>query len=99
MFRMAFIREHVGRAGRVVTASGAALPGPLGLLVQLIVLLLVIGALVLLALPLIVIGGALLVGGACYAGLRALLRSARTVSLDDGRRNVRVIARRDDGAV
>jgi hypothetical protein len=91
MFSVTTIREHASRAGNVFTATGRTIPGPLGLLLQLVILILLIVAVVLVALPVLVLGGVFLVGGLLYAGARGLLLSPRLRVRDDGRRNVRVI--------
>ena len=91
MFRVTTIREHAGRAGRYISVWRAALPGPLGLLLQFVVLTAIVAAIVLLALPFLALGALFLVGGLLYAGGKMLLRAGRLKLQDDGRRNVRVI--------
>lgn len=91
MFRVTTIREHASRAGNVFTATGRTIPGPIGLLVQLVLFILLVVAVVLVALPVLVLGGVFLVGGLLYAGVRGRLHSPRMRMRDDGRRNVRVI--------
>jgi len=95
MFSVTTIREQAGRAGRVFTGTRRTIPGPLGLLLQFVMLIVLIGAVLLLALPVIVLGGFFLVCGLGYAAARRMARSTRSRMGGDGRENVRVIERSD----
>lgn len=91
MFRVTTIRAQGERAARVIRASGGTLPGPIGFLFQAAALGLLVLVVLAVAIPVLVVGAVLALGGLVMFGLRASWRALRLGVRDDGRRNVRVI--------